>query len=57
MGRIKKKKVAKAKKPIKKKPVEVEHDPLPDMGNDPFFVKKAEEARADFIKLGFVFDA
>jgi hypothetical protein len=46
---VKKKKIAKVKKPTRKRKAE---KLLPDMGNHPYFVKKAEEAIADLIKYG-----
>ena len=46
MGTVLKKKKAKAKKTVKYS------DDLPDLDNDPFFVKKAEEAKEMLRKSG-----
>ena len=48
----KNKKGNKAKKPAKKKAIK--YSDLPYLGNDPYFVKKAEEAKAMLAKSGII---
>ena len=49
---IKKKKAIKAKKPAKKKASKYSN--LPDLSNDPYFVKKAEKSKEMLIKAGLL---
>ena len=50
-----KKKAVKSKKAVKKK-VSKEDDDIPDLSNDPYFVKKAEDAKAMLIRMGTIFE-
>jgi len=52
MGGVVKKKKVKAKKAVKKKTVK--YSKLPDLSNDPYFVKKAEEAKAMLRESGIL---
>ena len=52
MGVIVKKKSGKAKKSGKKRIAKEEK--LPYLGNDPYFVKKAEEAKEALVKSGLL---
>jgi hypothetical protein len=49
-----KKKRAKPKKAVKKRAFK--DDDIPDLSNDPYFVKKDEETRAFLKSTGIVFD-
>ncbi len=49
---VKNKKVSKAKKPVKKR--SNKYSELPDLSKDPYFVKKAEDARAMLAKSGII---
>jgi len=49
---IKKKKAIKAKKPARKKTSK--YSDLPDLSNDPYFVKKAEKSKEMLIKAGLL---
>jgi hypothetical protein len=49
---VKNNKVSKAKKPAKKR--SAKYSELPDLSNDPYFVKKAESARATLAKSGII---
>jgi hypothetical protein len=51
-GRGCKKKIGKRKKPVKKSATE--YSDLPYLGNDPYFVKKAEDAKAMLVKAGII---
>ena len=50
-----KKKRARPKKAVKKKAFK-EEDDIPDLRNDPYFVKKAEDAKAMLRRMGEVFE-
>jgi hypothetical protein len=54
VGTITKKKVVKAKKKTKKRVFKGER--MPYLGNDPYFVKKAEEAKEALRKSGIILE-
>lgn len=54
MGTVVKKKAVKKKKIAKKKAFKKFE--LPDLDKDPYFIKKAEEARKALIESGIIFD-
>ncbi len=49
---IKKKKTIKAKEPARKKASK--YSDLPDLSNDPYFVKKAEKSKELLVKAGLL---
>ena len=55
MKTVVKKKRAKPKKVVKRR-TSKEVDEIPDLSNDPYFVKKAEETKAWLKTTGIVFD-